>query len=167
MRYYIFLIVFLVMAGICGGFKSMLSATPAECASETDFAVYAIKSTVGQKILLRIDFAADKSIENISFSLPEIPSDGKYKYALVAKEGNTISLEFFFRDGSLRNLKIDTDYHPLEEDRGKSTVLTVLDELDQEIMFTFTWNADGSIENVNVRLKVVGAFPAGLPAPQM
>lgn len=116
-------------------------------------AAYHFSSTDGQPIVLKVDYALDGGIRNVAFRLEEKKLDGKCQYEIMSNEGKGVTLEFVYKDGSLFNMRIDTPFRPLPENRGEGMTLTLLSSEGKEIVLNYLWNDDGSIKTVNVNPK--------------
>ncbi|GEM_PF-3225884 len=112
-------------------------------------------STLGDPVGVRVDYEPqDKKIVNVAFYLINPPSDGQYDYEFNSKEGEKIIIHFFYESGALSNVRLDTVYRPSTEKRQMDTILTLLSDDQRDVAFTFSWNFDGSIKNVNVKAEI-------------
>ena len=135
-------------------FKTELQKTIAEEGKSQ--AVYRLSSISNDLVLMRVDYSSSgKNIDNVAFYLDEQKPDGQYKYEFVSQRGQGITIEFFLNNGTINNVRLDTVFRPSVEQRQVDTILTVMSADRQEIIFTFSWNGDGSIKNVNVKPKVI------------
>lgn len=136
-------------------FRNTLEKSMPESTTGQAFYIYQIDSTAGRPILMRVDYALpEKEIANVSFYLAEKKPDGVYTYAMPSQEGVPVTAEFTIKNGALYQMRLDTPFRPPAEQYQTNTVFTLTSSEHKEILVTFSWNSDGSIELVNVAPRV-------------
>lgn len=117
---------------------------------------YRFTTLKDEDILIICDYNRDPLLlENVDIALDKPKHEGQYTYTIPTKEKANISIVFTYKNSTLTQMEVDTDFLPSDSQQEVKKTFTAISESGSEIDFNFIWK--------NQKLKEVKISPRIIP----
>ncbi len=113
---------------------------------------FLLRQASGEELFALVWLDGQGNVTSIQFYDLQEKSDGRHDYLLKTKEGGKpVNVVLFIEHGVVLQYWVRSDFKPAVADRLNPVVFTVVSDEGEEMTFTFHWNPDGHVGNIDLK----------------